>query len=789
MPLKLPDVTSLGPRDVPTPPGGGASYTPPAPTGIVSSATSTLAASLGRMGAELEHEQKLEQDRVDTTRAEEAFNQLRSQQIDLTLGEENGFTRQKGSAAVNRQVPLNKEYLDRFDKISQQIEAALTTDTQKLKYRSRAAVARQQMAEQLLRHMAAEGETYSRETFEGTVLTEARAAVANWDSPNDIGLSLYRIEQAVDARAEKLNWPKEYRDAVLLEKTSLVHKAVVQQALASGDYLYAQRWYQENKDAIDLPTAKAVEHAVQEGTQKQIAAAYTADYLANQNNRKVLEQLHTKILADVDLDETRKNMLVGRVQNRMAVLEHKAELAQERHLRRLERGINELNANTLAGFEPTAEQFASVINAARGTELEPAVKQAVQLAGATRSFRNAPPAVQERLLTEAEAGVRKDPSKFDRRVVSAWRTIFDAQRAQVRESSVTFAVRQGLVDPPKPLDLAQPHLQGEPLAERFAIARAMSARYQVPMKPLTAEETTLLSTTLKSAPAEEKRKYFAGLAQASGQDYEGYSAIMGQIAPDDPATAVAGTYAFRGRTQASDLILRGQAILNPPRKEDGKPDGGKLWPMPPEKDLRVGWQGYEKDAFAGHAGARNAMYQAALAIYAAKSVEEGDSSAVLNTGRWEEAMRLATGGIEKHKGRAIVLPYGYEYGQFRDVLRAKINLVAEQGRLAKGVTPAAIEDLPLEAIGDGRYVFRVGDGILVDKESRPILIDFNQSLPFRSSGDAIQQKDREPTPEELEAARQPVRGRVDPLAAARRKAQIGAPASAQAPTKQAKATK
>jgi hypothetical protein len=91
-----------------------------------------------------------------------------------------------------------------------------------------------------------------------------------------------------------------------------------------------------------------------------------------------------------------------------------------------------------------------------------------------------------------------------------------------------------------------------------------------------------MRTVLKGAPAEQKRQWFSGLAQAAGNDYEGYSAVMAQLAPDDPVTAVAGTYAYRGRTEASDLMLRGQAILNPVRKEDGKPDHGKLWPMPPE---------------------------------------------------------------------------------------------------------------------------------------------------------------------------------------------------------------
>jgi hypothetical protein len=45
-----------------------------------------------------------------------------------------------------------------------------------------------------------------------------------------------------------------------------------------------------------------------------------------------------------------------------------------------------------------------------------------------------------------------------------------------------------------------------------------------------------------------------------------------------------------------------------------------------------------------------------------------------------------------------------------------------------------VQDLPLEAMGDGRYVFKAGDGMLVDKDSRPVIVDFNQAAPFRTSG-------------------------------------------------------
>lgn len=704
---------------------------------------------------------KVEEERVNTLRAEEAFTKLRDKQLDLSIGQQNGFTTLKGSAAVGR--PVLQEWGKRFEDVEREIESTLSNDQQRLKFKQRSQVARLQFNEDILRHLGREGDTYAKEVYDGTIATEQRNAVARWDSPNDIAAALVRIRSTVEERAERYGWPAEYRGAVLREQSGKVHAAVVQQAIAQGNFRYAQAWYEENKADIDLGTAKQLQHAVAEGTQKQLAAGYNAEYLSIENNPEALQSLHGKVLADKDLDESRRNVIVGRVQHRISVLEHKAELANERRLRLVQSGINELNGNTLAGFEPSAEQFAPVISAARGTELEPQVNQAIQLANATRNFRAQPPVVQERMLAEAEAGVREQPGKFDRRVVAAWRTIYDAQRQQVREDPISFALRQGIVEQLHPLDLTQPNLQEGALAHRFAIARGMATRYQASMKPLTGEETKLLTAMLSSATVEQKRTYFAGIAQASGGDAQGYMAIMAQIAPDDPVSAIAGSQAGRGLNANATLMLRGQAILRPPSNADGKPDGGLL-PMPPEGDMRMRYDAYVREAFAGRAEARNAHYQAAKAAYAALSVDAGDrDTKVLDADRFERAMTIAIGPVEKYQGRRVVMPQGYEYSQFRDGLRERIDVVVEGGRLDESWTAARLRDLPLENVGDGRYVLRAGDAVVVDKQGKPVLIDFNLGLPFKTSGHGLAQRE-EPSAAELAAAARPVTGRALPRA-------------------------
>jgi hypothetical protein len=821
--------------------------------------------------------QKHEEERINTLRAEDAFSKLRDRQLDLTYGQENGFTKLKGSDAVTK--PVLTEWSKRFQDSETAIKADLTNDFQRQKFDKRAEVARLQFKEGILRHLATEGDTYSKEVFDGVIKSEEQSSVARWDSPNDIQSSLARVQNAVEERSDRYGWAPDYKNVVLKEANGKIHSAVIQQAIANNQNGYAQEWYEQHKDEIDLPTAKHLAVAVENGTQKDLVNKYNRDFLANEDSMPALETVRHEVLRDEKLTEDRKNILVGRIQSRQEVLDRRQEILHNKTLRIIEKGVNELNSNTLAGYEPNAEQFFPLLQMAKGTEMEGDVHRAIQLADATRGFRNAPPLVQEKMLTEAESAMRQpndinvinpsrqemerwgkrqdgsnkglgffgvlqrpdgnvsselsfefqadgksisaplivptltrgeithllngekpteaiyrkaqafamqrigegkstfaaegeqgplpggtNVSRFDRRVVDSWRTIYDHQRQQVQENPVSFAVRQGLIQEPAPLDLSKPDTIGPALTERFAISRAVSNRYQAPMKPFTPEEVTLQKNFLNGASVEQKRNYFASLSKASGPDMQGYMAIMTQLAPDDPVSAIAGSQAALGRSKESDLMLRGQAILRPSTKADGKPDGSGLIPMPPEADLRSQFDNYTREAFAGKAELRNAHYQAAKSIYAALSVDGGDKDTKsLDSKRWEQAMEMAVGKVDKYNGRRFVLPYSMDYGTFKNAISDNIedlvdrsgpanvrlnemkNLSQDQQKvqvqeltkpgtyaLDPSWTPSRIRDLPVEAVGDGRYMFRVGDGVLVDRAKRPVIVDLNRSVAHRS---------------------------------------------------------
>lgn len=765
MAVKLPTADSMGQRPVPQPGSGVASYRVDDSGEMPGRALMALGAGLQREGDQILQIQKVEQEkekhRVDTMRAEDAFTTLREKQLDLTVGPKNGFVNIKGGAAINQ--PLFEDYSKRFAGETDMIASTLGNDRQRELFMQRARVAGLQFGEDVLRHTVREGDVYAKQVFDGTEATEIRNATAHWDEPNSVALSIERVNAAVRAMAERNGWAPEIAEAKRLEVNGKIHSSIVQQALATGNYKYAQDWYEQNKADIDKPTAVAVQKAVEDGTQKQLYAGYSAEFLSARSSTAALDDLERRVSTDTTLDPIRQNALLGRVISRRETLVNQARVAEEKRLRTVERQINAVNTMTLSGFEPTAEQLGPVLNSARGTELEPQVRQMVATANATRQFRLADPRSQEQYLTQLEAQARKDPTKFDVTVINRFRTIFDNQRKAVKEDPTTFAVRQGLVEPnapaATPLDLTKPATLGPQLQARFDLGRSMQSRYGAPFKPLTEQEQEQLTANLKNANPEQKRQLFAGLATSTAGDREGYKAIMAQLAPDDPVTSIAGILANKDSAMAkggavADLILQGQQILNPNRKADGSPSTGtKL--LPPDKDLANSFRSYERDAFAGYPAARSAYYQTAQAIYAAKAAKAGDYSQVLDSSRWEESIKLATGGIDKYNGKAIVLPWGQDYGQFRNGLNLRIQDVLTSGRMAEGMTASKLRDMPLEMAGDGRYVFKAGDGVLVDKNNQPVFVDFNREPQIQVPGGA-------PTDQELRDAAKALTGRAKP---------------------------
>ena len=685
---------------------------------------------------EFEHKVKVEQDRADTLRAEDAFTRLREKQLELTAGEK-GFSRVKGVDAISK--PLLNDYTKQFSDNVQQIADGLGNDQQKEKFRARAGVAGLAFREDILRHLISENKSAETQQFNGMVAVELKQVTANWDKSQAVGLSIARIKDGIATQAESNGWPTEYKEAREKEILGKVHDSVIDLAISKGNLVYAKEWFEANKADVDVGTAKTLQAKVVDADQRQRYNGYQSGYLAVQESIPGLKALQEAVSEDPALDEARKNTLIGRIQSQTQGLERRAEAAAERADRRMTTELNALMTRIGQGWEPGLEQMGQLMEMGRGRpQVQALVSQVIGTANATRAFRTADPVSQERMITQATLGVRD--GTVEPKLLSTFKTIAEAQTTERNNDPTSFAVRQGLVSPTelagKPMDMSTPNkVVPNQMQSRLDLARAMAGQYKTPFKPLTEAERQLAVATLRNANGDGKRQYFKELSLSTGDDFEGYKAILAQIAPDDPVTAAAGLFARRGErdpkaAKAAELMIDGQSILRPNKGADGKPLGGALLTMPPNKDMRLRFDDVVREAYASSPEARNATYQTAEAIYASLSRQAGDrDTGVLDSKRWDQAIEMATGGITQYAKKHVVKPWGMPDSTFFDQVDARLRMQLESKALDPNMSLGRLRDMPLRAIGDGRYTLMAGDAVLTDTKGKPVVIDFNQTIP------------------------------------------------------------
>ncbi|HQU17301.1 MAG TPA: glycosyl hydrolase 108 family protein [Gammaproteobacteria bacterium] len=123
-----------------------------------------------------------QQDALNTTRAEDAWNQYKSKALDLSVGN-GGFATVKGGNAINGN--LFKTYSGQLADVRKQIEGGLGDDDVRRRFADRANVTDLQFKDSLLRHYTTESDAYEKQTFDGSVATASSMVAA---APMDQGI-------------------------------------------------------------------------------------------------------------------------------------------------------------------------------------------------------------------------------------------------------------------------------------------------------------------------------------------------------------------------------------------------------------------------------------------------------------------------------------------------------------------------------------------------------------------------------------------------------------------------
>lgn len=313
---RLPDITSLGERPVPRTSLGRTSYQPTSgKEGAVGQALVGAGNVLQQISADIERENL----RADTLRAEDAFNQLRAKQMELTRGED-GFTNKRGGDAVNTDIV--GEYGKRFDAATNEIAGTLTNDRQKALLRKRADIAGLEYRQDMLGHVTREKDSYAKQTFQGIIDTETSNAIERYQDPNGTALSLERINAAITAEAQRTGAAPELVQSMRRDTSSKVLRGIIERHLANDDDLSATAQYENIKGALNSEDTIAVERALDVGSTRGQAQRNADSFMAKHDgnfglaieeakkikNSKVREATISNIRQSKSDDESRKKL-------------------------------------------------------------------------------------------------------------------------------------------------------------------------------------------------------------------------------------------------------------------------------------------------------------------------------------------------------------------------------------------------------------------------------------------------------------------------------------------------
>jgi hypothetical protein len=197
-----------------------------------------------------------EQQRRDVSSAENAFTQARQAQIDLAAGPD-GYLSKRGDAALTD--TFHSDYMTKFDDNVKTISDGLQNDKQRQLFAQRSAISRTQVSEGLLTHTMQQDDVANKEHYAGLLDTESKFAYMNALNPQEINMSVLRVQQAVKQQAERNSWPPEFAQAETDKQVGAIHETAINAMIQQGYDLAAKQYFDQNKASMDANSAAQVD--------------------------------------------------------------------------------------------------------------------------------------------------------------------------------------------------------------------------------------------------------------------------------------------------------------------------------------------------------------------------------------------------------------------------------------------------------------------------------------------------------------------------------------------------
>lgn len=352
--------------------------------------------------------------------------------------------------------------------------------------------------------------------------------------------------------------------------------------------------------------------------------------------------------------------------------------------------------------------------------------------GATRAlaeFNLLSPFEQRQVINRLRSGAK---SGREAKVFDLFVRAHEATKKGLEDDAYSFAVEQGGIPPPPPLDLNNPtNLDSAVLRIQSRDAAIATAIYGVPVSPLSEVQADQLKASMEGMTARNKVGVLRSLTQGlRGRDIK---LVASQFAKKDPNVLALAMGLSVDAPEVAARIFQGQDVLRDNPKVN--PTGADLGDLTKHIESAIG-EAYQHspEEFA-------AVREAALAVYALNSWQARDIGRAL-VGRVEierlnGAIRAVTGGILTIDrvgwwtgSYTIQAPV---YGATEDDWSRLIKEADFSG--AKNASPVDIQKHGIfESVGDGRYIIRIGPQY-IQGEQGPFILDFSnvrrRDLPSR----------------------------------------------------------
>lgn len=296
-----------------------------APRDPVPGAVMQAGATLSGIAMDLQQSMAKERERINRAQVEDAFNNLRNRQIDLSMGEDEGFTYQRGADAIKK--PLLQDWTRKFDESAGKIMSELQNDEQRRAFKSRADVARSQYTQDILQHLARENGAYQKQVMGATIDTERRSAGLRWSNPDEVAASVARTKAAVSNYGEANGITGEALTNMQVEAASSIHQGVISQALANQNPAYAKLYFETYKKEIGPDAAIKIQSAIQEGTLRSNSQSKTDEIMGQYDNKTALQK--AREITDPELRDSVVSRVKARIQENESLVRQAQSQAED----------------------------------------------------------------------------------------------------------------------------------------------------------------------------------------------------------------------------------------------------------------------------------------------------------------------------------------------------------------------------------------------------------------------------------------------------------------------------